>query len=48
MEGLEASCKDNKEDRQRRSMKAMEGLEASRKGGGEEEEKAQIDARKKL
>ena len=47
MEGLEASWKDNEEDRQRRNLKAMEGLEASRKGGGEEE-KAQIDARKKL
>jgi hypothetical protein len=33
MEGLEASRNDIKEDRQKRSLKAIEGLEASRKDG---------------
>ena len=31
MEGLEASQTDSEEDRQERSLKAMEGLEASQK-----------------
>jgi hypothetical protein len=36
MEGLEASQKHSKEDRQYRSLKAMEGLEASQKDSKED------------